>query len=510
MGDTQQTASGNQNIMIANVDHSSINLTVILTASLDYQAMLKEKKQYEEWLDDLPPTSLTSRSGVAEKLREVHSKMERLEKEVIRLAASFEHSTISTERFHNAKALFAKGEFQLADDMLDTAEIDHDFKLFQEILRTKEQEIGRIEGKMQQLAGELIVKGKLSELAAGTDARDRMDAAESYFLKAVEISPVADINFEMAKFYARNGKSEHAEEILKQIKAQDKTLTLEMTAKVCIALVEIHLSKADEESLLYNMECIKTCQQLIAGGDKKYYFWLGDSYSNLGVHYSKKQDLNKSVEMFEKSISIRIENEFVDKDHNAFNQSITLYNLGLVYFDLVNYDRAIEQLMKAVEWFEHIDRPSTFNLQHKKQIFRWLGRTHYKKSDRKMAIEYFVQQIAVLEELLRSYPDYIEEIAETQWFIASKYIELTMEEEALDYFRQCIQNVRVMHEAGLITSCKYLDQYLLNIAYTWAYRSRHDLAKEFLEEANEIIRELDDPEQISQFRGTVERLAGSC
>lgn len=78
---------------------------------------------------------------------------------------------------------------------------------------------------------------------------------------------------------------------------------------------------------------------------------VADYYHNLGVLYQQIKNWSSADEYYNESLRIRTELNLVDK------MIETYYNLGLMYYDIDETDKSIDNMLKIVELVEHLPEP---------------------------------------------------------------------------------------------------------------------------------------------------------
>ena len=117
------------------------------------------------------------------------------------------------------------------------------------------------------------------------------------------------------------------------------------------------------------------------------------SYSNIGVVYNNQGDYDKALEYHFKALAIR--EKVLGPEHPSTATSYS--NIGLVYDHQGDYDKALEYYFKAlVIWEkvlgpEHPDTASSYNN---------IGAVYYNQGDYDKALEYYFKALAILEKVL--------------------------------------------------------------------------------------------------------------
>jgi tetratricopeptide (TPR) repeat protein len=126
---------------------------------------------------------------------------------------------------------------------------------------------------------------------------------------------------------------------------------------------------------------------------------LENTYSNIAVVYrklaliNKNKDnyLKKSIEYNEKALVL------AQKSKNRYLQSTILSNLGGVYNNLGNYDKALKLIYEGIKLSEEIN--ATENLQFS---YQGLANTYTATGNYKKALEYYTKSVAISDSIRKS------------------------------------------------------------------------------------------------------------
>lgn len=106
-------------------------------------------------------------------------------------------------------------------------------------------------------------------------------------------------------------------------------------AKVYNNIGNLYLELDYDESLVYLQKGLKIAQQL---GNEKL---IASAYLNMGNVYQRKKNFNASLDFYNKS------RELLVKLNNPVDPIIILQNIGVIYYQLKQYDKAEQLLLEA-------------------------------------------------------------------------------------------------------------------------------------------------------------------
>lgn len=194
-----------------------------------------------------------------------------------------------------------------------------------------------------------------------------------------------------------------------------------------------------------------------------------DTFTANGICLAKNQDLNMSLKNFEKAYKIATEHL---KGTNKYLNS--LHNLGCAYFNIEDYEKSIEILLKSLEYrqVKDIDYADTLNFlgycyeeqkNYEKALYYfnksiliikglegissndylanmyYLARVYEKAEDFENSIKYFEKSLCLIEKKFGEKSSYV---AETLNKIANIYIKLKEEDKAIEIIQKSLKLIR--------------------------------------------------------------------
>lgn len=225
------------------------------------------------------------------------------------------------------------------------------------------------------------------------------------------------------------------------------------------------------ESLSQDDEAIQYAQKAIGIGDKiKQVSALSNAYWTLSVIYGRKGDKEKELEYAQKHLKLNEESGSVE-----LGQSYAL--LGMLYEER-DILKSIDYLNKAIDFFKkHHDRPRSGNIYHQ------LGGIYSEMSQYDKALEYYLDSLLISEEL------------NDKWTTSANYLGLSSV-----YNKIGKEKLAQKYEQKLIELTKEIGtEEELGICYSVLAHSKKDpeKAKEYYKLSLEILEKYKNDKNIS-------------
>ncbi len=115
----QFSQHGSFNIGIQD-NHAPVNITQILSKSLEYKDLLNQLEMQRELFAYIPEDKTEKRLQISQEIARLTAQIEQFKADVTRLAAEFNRIEINTDRLRRAKAHFEQGEIAAARAVFDS------------------------------------------------------------------------------------------------------------------------------------------------------------------------------------------------------------------------------------------------------------------------------------------------------------------------------------------------------------------------------------------------------
>ena len=203
---------------------------------------------------------------------------------------------------------------------------------------------------------------------------------------------------------------------------------------------------------------------------------IATSYNNIGVIYSDKGDYDKALEYHLKAMEIR--ESVLGANHP--DTAMSYNNIGNVYFYKGDYDKALEYYLKAVKIKESV---LGVNHPYTATSYNNIGEIYSDKGDYDKALEYYLEAVKIKESVLgANHPD----TAMSYNNIGNVYSDKGDYDKALEYHLKAMEiREKVLGEDHINTVYSYND-----IAWTYHLLGKYDDALSYVEKAVKVS--LDD------------------
>lgn len=207
-----------------------------------------------------------------------------------------------------------------------------------------------------------------------------LDEAQKSYIQALDLEEeiteeerealFPSIYVNMGTIYRMNGELEKAEE--NYLQALELFEKKKDSSRLAISLQNIAPLYVDLKKMDKAKESIEKMKQIYTALDNE--VGIADSYSLLGFIHYESGELKEALENFEKTLSLleKLEKE----DHYVDNQKIARmnYNIGETYFQLQEFTKANEHLLKALKEVE------VASIEH--EILKTLSRSYKNLGER--------------------------------------------------------------------------------------------------------------------------------
>lgn len=267
------------------------------------------------------------------------------------------------------------------------------------------------------------------------------------------------------------------------------------------------------ESLLEQAKAVNNIEAII------------EAHVNLGLGYLKLSEYQKTMENFQESYGLSLENNYTSlaghskngygmvwltladytKSLQSFQQSLTFFeeandlqgkayatsNLGAVYDALGNYDLALENYLEAARINE-----SLANKDEMATNYNNIGTIHASQDNFDTAFQYYTKAITLFEEVESK-----EGLAYTFNNLGQFFARYNYHDEAYGFYLKALRlNIELDHKSDLADSFN-------NIASVFEIKENYSKATEYYENALGIYQELDNLKgaiNVTNNLGTIE------
>lgn len=273
--------------------------------------------------------------------------------------------------------------------------------------------------------------------------KNEIEKAESYYLKAIEIS--------------RKNKGYYEEAFYEQALAQ----------------AYLNYGKAQEALELYEQSSTYFLEHSEAPQADYYlsviFNGIGNSYNLIGLYAL-------AIENFQQSL------EYTEKTQDILSEAITYNSLATSYSSLKDYSKSIEYNQKSLEIFENIDYPlgdATVHLN--------LAESYFKNNQTEQSLDHLKKSEAILVALGTNY-----NLGEVYSLYGEIYHNESNYEKSNDYFQKALA---IHSQSGAL---QYLSKTYVNIAKNNVAEGKNKEAEENLTNALEISRANQFPKEESE------------
>jgi CHAT domain-containing protein len=117
------------------------------------------------------------------------------------------------------------------------------------------------------------------------------------------------------------------------------------------------------------------------------------TYNNIGICYRKKEDYEKALEYYFKSLEIRI-NKLGENNPNVAQ---SYFNIGNVYTDMKNYDKSLEYQLKGLKIYKLVYEDENIYIA---DCYLGIGNNYALKNEFENALKYFNKNLAINKKVL--------------------------------------------------------------------------------------------------------------
>jgi tetratricopeptide (TPR) repeat protein len=238
-------------------------------------------------------------------------------------------------------------------------------------------------------------------------------------------------------------------------------------------LYELICYAPQKDCFIYNKDMIRIAQknlrQAKSGNtlQKRLLFFLAEGYYNEGVFYADKALPDSGMIFYQKSMEI---NRMLA---NYYDIACTEVEISKILTNQGNYPEAMELLYKALIHFE-----KTNNLEGMGDVYKGIGRVHYKLGNNDKSLNAFLKAYHLYEKI-----DQKSEMINTLFNIAVIYSTMNNYREAIIHVRK---SIALQDQLGELAQEK--EQELLNVSLGLMYsrKMQMDSAIPFFEKSIEI------------------------
>jgi len=271
----------------------------------EYQPLLKEIKELEQDLKDIPPDKTVSRLNKSEKLEEKRRQLQDFKQEVLRLAGTFSKIEINTERLKQAQQYFTQGKFREADAILKAEELSHDQEHLLNAKEGKNRELEELNKQLLGNANEFLIKAQIT--ATNFNNPNRFQDACHFYEQSIRSYMHFDNLFEYAYFLQQHNQHNEAEryyqKAMKRFGSELDAPTRAMTLNN-LGLLQSDKNEFDDALKSYK-EALEIYRKLAQANPQTYLPNVAVTLINLSIFYQKCQpDKDVSVQYATEALKI--------------------------------------------------------------------------------------------------------------------------------------------------------------------------------------------------------------
>lgn len=210
-----------------------------------------------------------------------------------------------------------------------------------------------------------------------------------------------------------------------------------------------------DSTLYYGNEGLKLANEL------KDMLLIAQAYSDLGVGYFVKGDLDRSLEFYQKSLALRI------KEKNKERIASLELKIGNIYYKKAQIDKAMSSFLSALKFYEaQKDLAVTASLEHNIAVLYTYLKNYPK------ALQFLESSLAYFEKNANHF-----EIANIEIALGNVYYSTKSYEKAINHFKKAAdaaaksQNFTALASAYNNLSTIYLDIKNYNLAMRYSERA---------------------------------------
>lgn len=219
-------------------------------------------------------------------------------------------------------------------------------------------------------------------------------------------------------------------------------------------------------------------------------YWIGQTYSKIGLEYNSKSKYNLAEEFLIKALIIAKE------QNDTVNISNYNNNLALIYSGKNEYDLAIEYYNKTLAIDQMLDDKPMIA-----KSIRNIGTVYVDKEEYQTAIQYFNEALDTIKDLNNP-----AELASSYYLFANAYDSMQKKEEAIEYYQKAIEINLTINDTASLSGNYYM---LGNIYYNY---KDYEMASNYLLKALKLLLEIGNILFISaanNLLGLIEKAKGN-
>jgi len=397
--------SKNFNTGTFNTEGGNAHLGDNFYKSLEYKELTERIEEMRDFMQST--TDEVKRLKYSQKLNELQTQLDAFKRDIIQLAETFQKIDIDTDRLRLAKQHFDNGEYKAARAVLDaeqmTGELD---ALLAEKEKLSEKTVRNAEN-LYDKAEEFLILAKLT--AINYNLPNRFEKAKEYFEKSLQAdkNPINLTSFSM--FLHEHNKLDYAAEnyedlltLIEDLKdinlsyLNDKGLTLNN-----LGMIYRKLGKFEQSIKCYE-EAIEIGKKGESSNNKLLLSVLSLALFNFGVLQDDLGNYENAITLYKDSFKLKANFQ----PESKHSQAQTLMNLGIVYSKKNQINESEEYYQKAKSIAENliIQNETDENLSLLGDILLNYGQLKLKNKDFGSADKYNSLCLSIFEQLAASNP----------------------------------------------------------------------------------------------------------
>ncbi len=363
------------------ISDSNINVTQIIGVSPEFANMKTQLHDMEQLLALLPEDKEQERSELSARIYKHKELIESFKADVLKLAESFSHIEINTERLRRAKEHFDKGEIAEARVVLEDA-LEEMADEKRGLLAKKKEFEEDIVPKLQSKADEYLILAQTTAL--NYESSTHIKDAKSYFTYSIECRKFYENLNVYANFLEDHSEFHAAIECWRQALEIAQQTHNKKNEGDCLGNLGVaHKNLGQYQKAIEFYKKRLTIAREI--GDRK---GEGRGMGNLGVVYELLGEVRTALKFHEQALQIA--REIGDRQGEANG----LGNIGIDYKNLGEHQKAIYFQEQALTILRE-----TGDRQREGQSLGNLGLVYDALGEYETAIEFYMQRLDIAREI---------------------------------------------------------------------------------------------------------------